>query len=276
MYDDLPLGRATPVPERYAPELLRGIERAPARRALELPEGALPFRGEDVWNAYELSWLAPSGQPRTALGLLRVPCESPRVVESKSLKLYLASLNQERLASPAQLVQRLSEELGRVAGAPVAVELALDWDREAPAGGGAPVVDLDALEVAAQHYELAPELLRGAASGPAAEPVSELLQTHAFRSLCPVTRQPDWASVRIAYRGRAIERAALLRYLISYRRHSDFHESCVERIFWDIWRACAPERLSVEGRFARRGGLDINPFRSSWEARADQRRTRRQ
>jgi 7-cyano-7-deazaguanine reductase len=229
-----------------------------------------------VWNAYELSWLSERGQPRAALGVLRFPCDSPRIVESKSLKLYLGSLHQERLGDAAALERLLREDLGRAVGAPVAVALETDLDRAAVISA-APGIGLDSLDVAVDRYQLAPELLfQAALAAPSGPAVREQLHTHAFRSLCPVTGQPDWATIRIAYEGRAIDRAALLRYLASFRSQREFHEACVEHIFWDVWRAWEPQVLSVEGRFTRRGGIDINPFRSSREARAAQARTLRQ
>jgi 7-cyano-7-deazaguanine reductase len=231
-----------------------------------------------VWNAYELSWLGRQGQPRTALGVLRFPCSAPRIVESKSLKLYLGSYYQERMRDAASVERAIAEDLSRLVGGSVEVAVDADLDRvptlEAPP---ADEVRLDALDVAIDRFELAPELLHEAAArAPRRPSVREILYTHAFRSLCPVTEQPDWATIRVGYEGRPIEHAALLRYLVSFRRHADFHEACVERIFWDLWRAWQPDALCVEGRFVRRGGLDINPFRSSDERRAPNLRTRRQ
>jgi 7-cyano-7-deazaguanine reductase len=276
LHDDLPLGRSSPIPDAYAPQVLRGIPRAAARVPLgiALP---LPFGGEDVWNAYELSWLSERGQPRAALGVLRFPCSSPQIVESKSLKLYLASLHQERIGDAARVQCVVGEDLGRVAGAPVEVHVDADLDRKAPLGAEADPVQLDVLDVAVDCYRLAPELLfEAAARAPRGASVRETLCTHAFRSLCPVTAQPDCASIRVAYEGRPIEHAALLRYLVSFRTQQEFHEACIERIFWDVWRAWQPAVLSVEGRFTRRGGLDINPFRSSAAARSANARTIRQ
>jgi 7-cyano-7-deazaguanine reductase len=283
VHEHLPLGRNVAVPEAHAPEILQGIERTPARAGLGIPVDPLPFHGEDVWNAYELSWLSPRGTPRVAIGVLRVPCSTPRVVESKSLKLYLGSLNQERLGGPAELQALVAREVGRVVGGPVQFAVDTELDRPlAPAArrcDAEPPVRLDALdlEIADDAYRLAPQLLQAAAAAaPRGEHRRETLVTHAFRSCCPVTGQPDWATLRIAYEGSAIDRESLQRYLISFRRHRDFHEACVERIWWDVQRAWRPEQLTVEGRFTRRGGIDINPLRSSAPAPAAGCRTLRQ
>jgi 7-cyano-7-deazaguanine reductase len=269
VHDDLPLGARVPLPEAYAPHALRGIARAAARAAIGIPGAPLPFAGEDVWNAHELSWLSARGQPRVAIGVLRVPCTSPRIVESKSLKLYLGSLHQERLGSASDVQRVVSEDVSRVVGTPVGLGLHSGRSPESSDSFAAAGVCLDELDVDVDRYDLAPELLFDAAAvASSAGPVRETLYSRTFRSLCPVTGQPDWARIRIAYDGRAIDRAALLRYLVSFRKHREFHESCVERIFWDLWRSWQPRALSVEGRFLRRGGLDIWPLRRSHDPRA--------
>lgn len=260
---ELPLGRETAYVEKYDPDLLCPVPRAPKRRELGL-DGALPFGGFDVWNAYELSWLAPGGKPAAAIGEFRFPCTSPNLVESKSFKLYLNSFNQSTFASFATVAAHLVHDLGKACGAPVGLAL-----RPLSAAGESglatlPGICLDNLELTVDRYEHAPELLDGAADP--AETVSETLHTHLFKSNCLVTRQPDWASVLIRYRGPRLDHAAVLRYLLSYRRHSEFHEQCVERIFTDLLQRCRPEQLTVYARFTRRGGLDINPFRSNFES----------
>jgi 7-cyano-7-deazaguanine reductase len=251
------LGKATAYAERYDPGLLFPIPRAANRAALGL--GAeLPFHGVDLWNAYELSWLDMRGKPRVALAEFRVPADSPSIVESKSFKLYLNGFAQERVAGAEALAETLRRDLSAAAGAPVAVAIS------AASARGHAVADLegesiDGLELDIDDYgPPRPEYL--GAGGPVVE---EALVSDLLKSNCPVTGQPDWGSVRIAYRGPAIDRAGLLRYLVSFRGHSEFHEHCVERIYTDISRRCKPERLSVYARYTRRGGLDINPFRSS-------------
>ena len=259
----LPLGRPTAYRDQYDPGLLCPFPRAPKRLELGLV-GELPFTGCDLWNAYELSWLTPAGKPVVAMAEFRFPATSPYLVESKSFKLYLNSFNQTAFAGYEAVAALLERDLTTASGAPVTVLL---WSLAQ--GCAAPLVGLpgrclDDLEVTIDRYALAPELLAGAADP--AEVVTETLHSHLFKSNCLVTRQPDWASVLIHYHGPRIDPAALLRYLVSYRQHSEFHEQCVERIFVDLLRSCRPEQLTVYARYTRRGGLDINPFRSNCES----------
>jgi 7-cyano-7-deazaguanine reductase len=254
---DLPLGRTVAYPERYDPSLLFPIDRQDARAALGLDGGALPFTGLDRWHAYELSWLDPRGKPVVETATFLVPADSPRLVESKSLKLYLNSLNRARFAHREDVRSTIATDLSSVAGAPVSVTFGLP-----PVASGADDAsgDLDRLELdcdAHVHPEAA--LLHA----DAADVVEETLHSALLKSNCPVTAQPDWASVRIAYRGPRIDRAGLLHYLVSFREHAGFHEQCVERIFVDLMARCRPGALSVEARFTRRGGLDINPWRAT-------------
>jgi len=254
---DSPLGRATRYPDAYDPGLLYPVERAPQREALGL-DGALPFRGADHWTAWEVGWLDPERRPRVAVATFAVPCESPRIVESKSVKLWLASVNHATFASVDALRRTLARDLSLATGAPidVAVDLPSTWARLARAElAGAPIDDA----APASHPEAPDASVLRAAGDPVAEP----LVTHGFRSVCPVTGQPDYASVAIAYRGRRLDPAALAAYLSGYRRHPGFHEHCVERIFVDVARACGADALRVEARFTRRGGVDINPVRAT-------------
>ncbi len=254
-----PLGHATTYAETYDPGLLFPVDRAPQRA--ELGFGAeLPFRGVDLWTAYELSWLDPAGKPQVAIATFSVPAASPRLVESKSVKLYLTAFNQTRFAGGDEIAATIARDLGAAAGASVEVTLTPPQRFAALPRAELAGVCLDALPIAIDRFEPAPEAL--AAAGPA---VSETVFTRLFRSVCPVTGQPDYASVQLAYRGARIDHAGLLRYLVSFRRHPGFHEHCVERIFADVWRRCRPEELSVYARFTRRGGVDINPWRTSSE-----------
>jgi 7-cyano-7-deazaguanine reductase len=256
---DSTLGRAVAYADTYDAGRLFPIPRAGQREALGIG-AALPFHGVDIWNAWELSWLDPRGKPQVAVGEFRIPCDSPNLIESKSLKLYLNGFAQERCGSIAALGARIASDLTAVAGAPVGVAL-----RTPATLAGTTIAELegssiDGLDIDVDRYDApAPELLR-AESG---EPVAETLVSQLLRSNCPVTGQPDWASVQVRYAGPRIDRAGLLRYLVSYRRHSDFHEHCVERIFRDLRARCAPDRLSVYARYTRRGGLDINPWRGT-------------
>jgi 7-cyano-7-deazaguanine reductase len=245
------LGREVVYPSRYAPDLLFPIPRAAARAAIGLDSQALPFAGHDRWQAYELSWLDPRGKPQVATATLSVPAASPNLIESKSLKLYLNSLNSERFNGVDAVCARIARDLSSRAGADVGVRPGL------PPFGETDGVLLDTLELDIDDYGPPnPSYLHAAGS-----PVGETLISHLLKSNCPVTGQPDWGTVELRYEGRRIDHAGLLRYLISFREHAGFHEQCVERIFSDVLAHCAPLRLSVEARYTRRGGLDINPWR---------------
>lgn len=258
--DQSELGKPTAYPGRYDPALLFPVERGLGRVELGITP-PLPFIGIDYWTAYELSWLDGRGKPQVAIAELAVPADSPRLIESKSLKLYLNGFAATRMDSADALATMIARDLGTAAGATVAVQL------RSVAGGDAPaIVELDgecidALEIAIDAYgpPNAAYLLRDEDDAV----VDEVLVSHLLKSNCPVTGQPDWASVQIRYRGARIDRAGLLRYLISYREHQGFHEQCVERIFLDIATRCAPQQLSVYARYTRRGGIDINPFRAT-------------
>jgi len=229
------------------------------RDELGITADALPFGGEDLWNAYELSWLNPKGKPVVAVGTLRVPANSPNLIESKSLKLYFNSFNQTVFQSTAEASATIERDLSAAASAPVLVDLqplheAPQANITYPAG-----ILLDTQDIICDTYQPAPALL-SAVDGPAVE---ETLYSHLLKSNCLVTGQPDWAMVVIRYRGKAIDRTGLLRYLVSFRGHNEFHEQCVERIFCDITQHCRPDALAVHARYTRRGGLDINPYRYS-------------
>lgn len=240
---NLPLGRPTAYPDAYAPELLCAVPRAEGRRTIGLGT-ALPFRGEDVWNAWELTWLDNLGRPRTATAVLRVPADSANLVESKSLKLYLGSLAMTRFDSPDEVAALIARDLERTVAAPVAVELAPPPAAAAGLVAALPGACIDEEAVACEAYEVDPSLLSSAPG----TPVAETLHSHLLRSNCPVTGQPDFGSVLVRYRGPRIDRGALLRYIVSYRRHCAFHESCIERMFVDIATRCGTERLTVYGR----------------------------
>lgn len=255
-----PLGKAVAYQAEYDPGLLFPIPRTAKREEIGVP-AALPFMGMDIWNAYELSWLNPRGKPQVALASFMFSADSPNIVESKSFKLYLNSFNQTRLENEIELKDRLTRDLSAAAGSPVAVEIT-----EVSRFGNQRFAELDGycidnLDIDVDTYSLAPQLLRCDAN---LTPVEETLVSNLLKSNCLVTGQPDWASVQIRYFGRAINRESLLRYLISFREHNEFHEQCVERIFMDILRTCQPMKLAVYARYTRRGGLDINPWRSNF------------
>jgi 7-cyano-7-deazaguanine reductase len=261
-----PLGKSVSYRDRYAPELLFPIPRTGKRAEIGVDDSKpLPFHGEDLWNAYELSWLGPRGKPVVALARFRVPADSPRLIESKSLKLYLNSFNQHMFESALALRDTIARDLSAAAGASVGVVVTPLGDRPSRDIGYPRGTLLDTLDIAIDRYSPAPELLRVEDGG---DIVEETLYSHLLKSNCLVTGQPDWGMVVVRYRGRRLDHEALLRYIVSFRQHNEFHEQCVERIFMDITRACAPERLEVWARYTRRGGLDINPWRSS-EAAAE-------
>ena len=272
MHTDIPLGREVAYPSHYDADLLFPIPRTLGRAEIGIDTGIdaspLPFIGHDRWHAYELSWLDARGKPVVATATLAVPAASPMLIESKSLKLYLNSLNAARFESAAHVRDTLVADLSRVAGATVAVDFGLPpfaVDDDAALDGAAldGTILIDALDIDIDDYgpPNAAHLSLHAGDGDAV--FEETLRSDLLKSNCPVTGQPDWAGVRIAYRGARIDRAGLLRYLVSFRDHAEFHEQCVERIFVDVMARCRPQTLSVEARYTRRGGLDINPWRAT-------------
>ena len=259
------LGKSSSYVDHYDAALLFPIARRSKRDEIGLA-ATLPFFGADLWTAYELSWLNPRGKPQLALARITVPAESTHIVESKSVKLYLNSFNNSVFADAVAVQTRLREDLsaavwqGGAVMSSVGVQLVLpqDFDKE-------PVheldgLNLDRLDLECSHYQPAPELLTAQSNE---APVTETLTSQLLKSNCLVTGQPDWGSVRISYTGPQIDQAGLLQYIVSFRNHNEFHEQCVERIFMDIWRACKPSKLEVYARYTRRGGVDINPWRTS-------------
>jgi 7-cyano-7-deazaguanine reductase len=264
--EDSQLGKSARYADQYDASLLFPIPRSDKRLELGI-SGAPPFFGADLWTAFELSWLNLRGKPQVALAHVTIPCETPNIIESKSFKLYLNSFNSTRFADASEVQARLradlSEAAWRGAAQPsgVGVRLLLPelFDREQVAELDG--LSLDRLDVECTQYTPAPELLKAAVSEP---PVTETLTSNLLKSNCLVTGQPDWGSVRISYSGPQIDQEGLLQYLVSFRNHNEFHEQCVERIFMDIWSRCQPLKLTVYARYTRRGGLDINPFRTSY------------
>ncbi len=258
--DQSQLGKPTPYIDQYDASLLFPIPRAVKREELGMGE-TLPFFGADMWTVFELSWLNLRGKPQVALAHITVPCESPNIVESKSFKLYLNSFNNTRFADAREVRERIRADLNAAVGAGVGVKTLgpelFDQEPVHELDG----LNLDRLDVECQHYTPAPELLFADHEEP---PVTETLVSNLLKSNCLVTGQPDWGSVQISYSGAPIDQEGLLQYIVSFRNHNEFHEQCVERIFMDIWTRCRPLKLSVYARYTRRGGLDINPFRTSY------------
>lgn len=268
-----PLGKTTEYVAEYAPELLFPIPREAKWRELGIDPQALPFLGVDLWNCYELSWLTAKGKPLVAIGEFAIPAHSPCIIESKSFKLYLNSLNQTRFVSREALVEVLERDLSAAAGAPVAVRVR-SLDEVAEEGVARPAGErIDDLDVAIEHYG-PPDA--GLLACDRSRVVSEVLHSQLLKSNCPVTGQPDWGTLVIDYVGPQLDRAALLAYVVSLRMHGDFHEQCVERAYLDLKELLSPERLCVYARYVRRGGLDINPYRSTQAVSPDNRRLVRQ
>jgi len=255
-----PLGKSSEYIATYSPELLFPIPRATKWAELGLSAETLPYRGVDYWNCFELSWLLPSGKPVVAIGEFAIPADSPNIIESKSFKLYLNSLNQSMFATAQALVEVLEQDLSATAGKPVTVRVR-SLDEAAHEGLSAlPGSCIDDLDVSISNYAAPqPELL----DCDPTQIVEQRLHSHLLKSNCPVTGQPDWGSVLVEYRGAALDPASLLAYLVSFRQHADFHEQCVERIFLDLQKCLQPEYLTVYARYVRRGGLDINPYRTT-------------
>jgi 7-cyano-7-deazaguanine reductase len=258
----LTLGKKTEYANQYDPSLLQPVPRSLNRNDLNL-SNELPFLGCDIWTLYELSWLNDKGLPQVAIGEVAIPATSANLIESKSFKLYLNSFNQTRFADWAEVQACLQKDLSACAGESVQVEV-----KSLATYTAQPIVTMqgeciDDQDIEISSYDFDDTLLAEASSD---EIVEETLHSHLLKSNCLITNQPDWGSVEIAYRGPKIDREALLRYIVSFREHNEFHEQCVERIFSDISRYCHPEHLTVLARYTRRGGLDINPFRSSHQA----------
>ncbi|PJG60539.1 NADPH-dependent 7-cyano-7-deazaguanine reductase QueF [Aeromonas cavernicola] len=256
----LRLGQQSDYLSQYSPSLLQPVPRALNRDDLQLG-ATLPFAGCDMWTLYELSWLNSKGKPMVALGEVSVPATSPHLIESKSFKLYLNSFNQTRCAAIDTVAAMLQSDLSACAGAQVEVRL-FSLTHAPHHIATLPGECIDDQDIEVDQYEFDASLLQGAAGQ---EMVEETLHSHLLKSNCLVTSQPDWGSVVIRYRGPRLDRQKLLRYLISFRQHNEFHEQCVERIFIDLKHYCQPAQLTVYARYTRRGGLDINPFRSDFE-----------
>lgn len=257
-----PLGKNSSYICQYAPELLFPIPRKTKREEIGVPE-PLPFHGFDTWNAYEVSWLNPKGKPVVALLQCNFDCRSACIIESKSFKLYLNSFNNSVFNSFEEVKLHLERDLGKaVSGLPevlIFTPEALTGQKIESFSGEC----IDHLDIECKTYQIDSRFLKANNQ----KKTSETLYSNLLKSNCLVTGQPDWGSVQIKYSGPEIDKAGLLQYLVSFRNHNEFHEQCVERIFMDILKSCKPESLTVEARYTRRGGLDINPVRSTEKIR---------
>lgn len=265
------LGQATPYCTQYDPSILFPVPRQEKRDELGLKPQALPFSGQDVWTGFEISWLNDKGKPQVGWAVFFFPAESPNLIESKSFKLYLNSFNGTRFPSAEVVKQHWITDLSQACGGDVKVAL-YDLDEPQTLIGAPPGECLDDLDIEVSDYQVRSDLLKTASS----QRVAETLYSHLLKSNCLVTGQPDWGSIVIRYEGPEMDRESLLKYLVSFREHNEFHEQCVERVFVDLMQYCQPEKLTVYARYVRRGGLDINPYRSNFETEFDLRRLVRQ
>ncbi|EFL78469.1 NADPH-dependent 7-cyano-7-deazaguanine reductase QueF [Actinobacillus pleuropneumoniae] len=259
----LKLGQKTEYKSEYDPTLLQPVPRKLNRDGLGITDQPPFDRGADVWTCYELSWLNENGLPQVAIADVAIDFRSENLIESKSFKLYLNSFNQTKFASLEQVEQTLAKDLSQCASGQVSVKV-----YKLSAYTQQPIVDfagecIDEQDIQIDSYEFSNEHLASVAEG---EVVEETLVSHLLKSNCLITSQPDWGSVQIHYVGKKLNREKLLRYLVSFREHNEFHEQCVERIFTDLIQFTQPEKLTVYARYTRRGGLDINPFRSNFES----------
>ncbi len=268
---DNPLGKPTQYIDQYDPSLLFAIARKEKRD--ELNQQAIAFTGEDIWNAYELSWLDLNGVPKVAIATIIFSADSQYIVESKSLKLYFNSLNQTAFANKNKVREVIAKDLCNLTKSKVAVHLYAPNDVSSYQVGQLEGECIDEQNISISSYDYQPSLLKLDTNK---NNVKEVLVSHLLKSNCLITSQPDWASIQIKYEGSKICKAALLQYLVSFRSHNEFHEQCVERIFSDIKQICKPNKLTVYARYTRRGGLDINPWRSDFEFSVENIRLSRQ
>ena len=257
----LTLGKSTDYRDTYDASLLQGVPRSLNRDPLGLKADNLPFHGTDIWTLNELSWLNAKGLPQVAVGHVELDYTSVNLIESKSFKLYLNSFNQTRFNNWDEVRQTLERDLSTCAQGKISVALYRLDELEGQPIGHFNGTCIDDQDITIDNYEFTTDYLENATCGE--KVVEETLVSHLLKSNCLITHQPDWGSIQIQYRGRQIDREKLLRYLVSFRHHNEFHEQCVERIFNDLLRFCQPEKLSVYARYTRRGGLDINPWRSN-------------
>lgn len=265
------LGQTTPYCSQYDPSLLFPIPRQEKRDELGIESNSLPFNGLDIWTAFEISWLNSKGKPVVRIAEFAFQASSPNLIESKSFKLYLNSFNGTRFDSEQDVIERMEKDLSEACGEVVVVDFKKMEGHEL-LFGELPGNNLDDLDIEIDNYQVDSSLLVTSDE----EVDEETINSHLLKSNCLVTSQPDWGSVVIRYSGNKIDEESLLRYIISFREHNEFHEQCVERIFNDIMKVCRPVKLTVYARYVRRGGLDINPYRSNFEEEFDISRTQRQ
>lgn len=257
--ESIPLGQKSAYPKNYDPKQLFAVERSLQRKSMGLDCSAMSH-GLDQWVAYELSWLDSFGKPKKAIAQFLVPSSSLFLAESKSVKLYLNSLNFEKFAHENEVKKLIEKDLFAICQAEIKVELNPP-QLESTQNTLADYFCLDDLPVQISSYQREPRFL---AKVKKEEQTHEKLCSHLFKSHCLVTGQPDWGSIFIEYSGAKINHEGLLRYLVSYNQHVGFSENCIEQIFCDLW-ALGLDKLMVFGRFTRRGGIEINPYRASFK-----------
>jgi 7-cyano-7-deazaguanine reductase len=273
------LGKNSHLSETYAPEILFRLARAENRARYRINDNILPFWGVDVWNCYEFSCLTDNGLPVSFVLKLIVPCESKFLVESKSLKLYLNSLNFTELGKTASECTKNAEKIIK-ADLEKLLECEIDaklFDSEAEKLipfqqkylGKTVFEDLVTLtkketvleNIDFQHFTENPQLLAGTKTD---EKRQYAFYTDILRSNCPVTNQPDWGDLYVYMNADYdIDFASMLQYLVSFRKENHFHEEVVEMIFKRLTDKFCPEELMVAAMYARRGGIDINPIRTT-------------
>jgi len=254
-----PLGKKTTYVDTYDNTLLFPIQRKSKREEIGISENNLPFYGFDSWTAFEISWLNLKGKPVVSLAKFDIPATTPNLIESKSFKLYLNSFNNTKFSSPEAVAEIIKKDLDAATRGDVTVQLIAIDDISSTRFENFSGTTIDNLDVTIDDYTVNTDLL----SADENKIVSESLTSHLLKSNCLVTGQPDWGSLLISYTGPKIEETGLLKYIVSFRNHNEFHEQCVERVFVDIMRKCHPQKLTVHARYTRRGGLDINPIRST-------------
>lgn len=254
-----PLGKQSSYIDQYDPSLLFPIPRKTKRDEINIPE-KIPFFGVDIWNCFEISWLNPKGKPAVALAEVIIPCDSTNIIESKSFKLYLNSFNNYKFNNSEQVKKVMTSDLSAATNSHVTVNITNTQDfcsqKSITHLDG---ILLDTLDIKCDTYTTNPNLLQVESKSI----VSETVFSDLLKSNCLVTGQPDWGSIQISYTGPKIDHTSLLKYIVSFRNHNEFHEQCVERIFMDILTHCQPTSLTVYARYTRRGGLDINPYRTT-------------
>ena len=258
----LKLGQKTEYASQYDRTLLQPVPRALNRDGLGITQNQ-PFTiGADIWTAYEISWLNEKGLPQVAIADIYLDYQSQNLIESKSFKLYLNSFNQSKFADFNAVQQTMQRDLSECAQGDVKVRLnpVAVYDSQKIDHLQGDCIDEQDIEITS--YEFNADWLKDCVSD---EIVEEKLVSHLLKSNCLITNQPDWGTLHIHYVGKKINHEKLLRYVVSFRQHNEFHEQCVERIFCDLMHYAKPEKLTVYARYTRRGGLDINPFRSNFE-----------